>query len=356
LKSNRVQIVLRNEAGEEIDYTIKSHDHELGLDWITALEQIIRLGLPLDKVFCFLGFPTSPRNIEYLCNRLNEAIYTINAYNWKQHGLPRYVIEEYFTPDAVRFGTEYPADDTYEETLHLQLKHEVLNRIHNHFERLQGTVEAESPYHHCATPAMRKAIGVLNTTCHEIESLLLSQRKLALSPEWVRPSQITTFIRAPRYELKKSHRHLFKKNGYDREFGGVYMHWAQIGKTLFEVFNDENAPDITATTCEAITHLKYYSGEFDIEWGRTLNRNTYPWHDQKLNEFDLWIRKCGFDPDNEDLSLGYLPIGQVEIESSFGTTDPYEVWKILGNHLNIHSINCNGLKRVYDYTWRDQDV
>ena len=134
------------------------------------------------------------------------------------------------------------------------------------------------------------------------------------------------------------------------------MHWAQIGKTLFEVFRDEHAPDIDATTCEAITHLKYYSGEFDIEWGKTLTRKTFDWHDQQLAEFDVWLRQCGFDPDNQDLSLGYLPIGQVELESSFGTSDPQEVWKILEQYLDVHVINCNGAKRVYDYTWRDQDV
>ena len=45
------------------------------------------------------------------------------------------------------------------------------------------------------------------------------------------------------------------------------MHWCQIGKTLMEVYRDEGAPVLTDTVCEAITHLKYYSGEFDVEWG-----------------------------------------------------------------------------------------
>ena len=354
--SDRIQLILRNENGSEIDYTICAHDHELGADWIQALEQIIRLGLPLNKTFCFLGFPNTPRDLDYLCSKLNKAIYTINTYDWQQHGLAEYEIEEHFSPDAVRFGPEYPGGSDYGTSRHLGLKHEILNRLHNHFEKLQGTVEKESNYHRAANPVLRKAIGVLNTTCHEIESLVLSQRKQALLPEWVRPSQINTFIRAPRHDLKTSHRQLFKQNGYDKVFGGVYMHWAQIGKTLFEVFRDEHAPDIDATTCEAITHLKYYSGEFDIEWGKTLTRKTFDWHDQQLAEFDVWLRQCGFDPDNQDLSLGYLPIGQVELESSFGTSDPQEVWKILEQYLDVHVINCNGAKRVYDYTWRDQDV
>jgi hypothetical protein len=62
----------------------------------------------------------------------------------------------------------------------------------------------------------------------------------------------------------------FVTNGYDRQFGHVYMHWAQIGKTLFEVWRDEGAPDLTDTVCKAINSLEYYSGEFDIEWGKDV--------------------------------------------------------------------------------------
>lgn len=352
----QLQIVLRSPSGQTIDYKITAHDHELAHDWIAALEQILRYGLPLNKTFCFLGFPNSQRNLNFLCHKINQAIFAINTYDWTQHGLPQYEIEEYFSPDAVRFGPEYPVLGEYDQNSHLKLKHGILNQLHNHFEVLQGTVDCESDYHRHATAGLRRAIGVLNTSCHEIESLVLSQRKLALMPEWVRPSQINTFVRAPRLDLKPSHRELFRQNGYNKVFGGVYMHWAQIGKTLFEVFRDEHGPELDATTCQAITHLQYYSGEFDIEWGKTITRGSYTWHDQQLDAFDAWLRKSGFDPDDANLSLGYLPIGQVELEASFGTTDMYNIWEILEQYLDVYMINSNGIKRVYDYTWRDQDV
>jgi hypothetical protein len=134
------------------------------------------------------------------------------------------------------------------------------------------------------------------------------------------------------------------------------MHWAQIGKTLFEVFRDENSPDLDATTCEAINHLKYYSGEFDIEWGHDLVQGQYYWHDDQLKEFHAWLNKNNFDPADENLCLGYAPIGQVEILKSFGTTDPAAVWEILQQHMDIHAIELRGIRRTYEYTWRDQDV
>jgi hypothetical protein len=54
-----------------------------------------------------------------------------------------------------------------------------------------------------------------------------------------RPSQITTFLNAPRYDLTEEDFELFKQNRYNRELGGVYLHWSQMGKTLYEVFRDE---------------------------------------------------------------------------------------------------------------------
>jgi len=353
-----IKIVLKNiDNGSELDYTIRPQDHLLAHDWQVALDEILEQQLVLEKTFCFLGFPNTPRDLDYLCGRLNSSIHKINTYDWKKHSLDPYRIEDYFTPDTVRFGREYYSQDQTElDMIYHDLKHEPLNRLHNHFERLQGTVESPSPYFLAAPAHIRSAIGVLNTVCHEIESLVLSQRKHILLPEWTRPSQITAFHGAARYELKDEHRQGFLTNGYDRKFGTVYMHWAQIGKTLFEVFRDEHAPGITATTCEAITHLKYYSGEFDIEWGRDVTRGTYVWHDRQMTEFYQWLERCGFDRRDPALSLGYLPIAQVDLKHSFGTDVPESIWSMLGDHLNIHRIETARRSMTYPYTWRDQDV
>ena len=57
-----------------------------------------------------------------------------------------------------------------------------------------------------------------------------------------------------------------------------------------------------------------------------------------------------YDP---KLSLGYLPIGQVDLQNSFGTVDAQEIWKILGDHLNIQAIEVDGIRQEYDYCWSD---
>jgi hypothetical protein len=169
----------------------------------------------------------------------------------------------------------------------------------------------------------------------------------------MRPSQITTFLNAPRYDLNEQHRQGFLTNGYDRQFGHVYMHWAQIGKTLYEVYRDENAPRLDDTVCSSITHLKYYSGEFDIEWGRSVVAGENEWYDRDMTNFKQWLLDNDIDPNDLNNSLGYLPLGHVDLAASFGTEDPEQAWKILSQHLDIYSISVNGVTGVYDYCWSD---
>jgi len=348
-----VKIVLRNyKTQETIDYNIIPCDNQLARDWIAALEQdVLQKQLHLDKNFCFHGFPHTQRTLEYLCSELNKHIFTIN-----QSTLD-YMIEEWFAPNVVRFGDEYPigrmADDPVNKGL--QTKHDIMNVLHNHFEILEGTVENPSEYTKHATVEVRYAIRQLNLLCHEIESLCMSQRHDRLNPFWTRPSQITQFNRAPRHLLTDEHRQGFIENSYDRVLGGVYMHWCQIGKTLMEVFRDEHAPKLTDTVCEAITHLQYYSGEFDIEWANDVTRTSAPWHKTEIDDFNAWLYENNFDPQDTSLSSGHLLIGQVDLLNSFETTNAQDIWKQMGDYLDIYKIECGTSSATYDYHWSDSD-
>lgn len=334
----KVKVVLRNplRKHQQIDYTIVAEDSLLARDWLIALKSLLKNRRQLEKNFCFLGFPYTARDLRFLSNELQSNINVINNF------FDDYKIEESYKHKLLRQG--------------LDPNQSLLNKLHNHFERLQGTVENLSDYYRRADHDTKYAIRQLNLICHEMESLMLSQRKLIRDPEWVRPSQITTWLQADRYLLKDEHRQGFLDNGFDREFGGVYMHWTQIGKTLFEVWRDENAPKLDSTVCEAITHLKYYSGEFDIDWGRSCGyKQGHDWHDQDIDKFTEWLVANNLDPEDTQLSLGYLKLGQVDLMGSFGTTDPRTIWKILGDHLDIYRIEYGWTKQTYDYCWNDKN-
>jgi hypothetical protein len=351
-----VKVVLRNPLSKHdfLDYNIQPVDSQLAKDWLVTLKKLLYEKKLLEKNFCFLGFPKTARNLTYLCNELNHAVYRINMFNtskiWQKAGLESYIIEDYFTPDVVRYGDEYPID---EKDRGLYLKQSVMNRLHNHFEILQGSVNGLSQYYILADYETKYAIRQLNNLCHEIESLVLSQRKQLTDPEWVRPSQITTFLHADRYKLTNEHRKGFS-NGYDRKFGHVYMHWAQIGKTLFEVFRDENASQLSDATCAAITHLEFYSGEFDVEWGNSVVYGTNrPWHDNLIDNFNNWLETNNLDPTDLSLSLGHLPIGEINVTKSFGTNNEIKIRNILSNYLDIYKIEIDDITATFDYCWTD---
>lgn len=365
---SKVKVVLRNyQTNQKLDYTIVPYEHELADKWIVALKELLVHGNILEKNYCWHGWPNSPRTLEYLCEDLNRHIQTINMPHvqntWIDAGLEPYIIEEHFTPDAVRFPNVYAKGMTeelyakgYKEelALSLALKHGIMNRLHNHFEILQGTVEQLSPYYKHADNNAKWAIRQLNNICHELESLCLSQRKYAFDKEWIRSSQITTWLSAPRYNLTTTDRELFNINRFDRTFGGVYMHWCQIGKTLYEVFRDEDAPRIDKATCDAITELQYYSGEFDIEWGRSVTRKDQ-WHIDHIDLFELWLRVNGYTPDYAALSLGYLPLGQIDLQGSFGTTNFHAIIDRMGEYLDIYKIEVDDISATYDYHWSEWD-
>lgn len=336
--NNIVTVTLRNplDYTDLLQYHIKPNATAMAQDWIRALEQLLASGKPVEKNYCFLGFPDTARTLTFCCSEMTRAIAQINA-----SGLD-YSIAELVTVDTV-LAQDWAAAGP---------NHELFNQIHRHFEQLQGTVDHMSPYYTAADAETRYAIRQLNLLCHEMESLILSQRKARLAPAWVRPSQITTWLGAERYALTDLHRQGFLSNSYDRRLGGVYMHWTQIGKTLFEVFRDESAPDLTDSVCSAITHLQWYSGEFDVEWGRDVT-DAQPWHAAEQTAFESWLRHNGLDPKDTALGLGYLELGQVDLLGSFGTEEPEKIWAALATHLDIVSVEVNGVRAEYPGCWTD---
>ena len=174
----------------------------------------------------------------------------------------------------------------------------------------------------------------------------------------MRPSQIITFLNAPRRNLHDEDFELFKENRYDRELGGVYLHWSQVGKTLFEVFRDEGAPKMTEALCSEINHQKYYSGEFDIEWGETITEDNYSFKKDEMDLFRKWLKENNYDWNDPRLSLGYIKIGQVDLARSFGEGKTFkQIYAKMSDNLNIKKIkNMNSsVECEYPYNLDSDD-
>ena len=340
-------------------YYFQIYDTPLGNRWLLALKDNLKKKRILEKNFCFLGFPDSRRNLQFLVQELNKNIAIINAFNFT----PPYAKIHPFSVDDFQYSSSLPIGPSVNgdksKTPGKRLKHDACNRLHRYFEELQGTAWRLSELYKQADPEAKYAIRQLNNICHEIESWVQADRKNTYEPEWMRPSQITTFLNAPRYDLQDEDFELFKENRYDRELGGVYLHWSQIGKTLYEVFRDEHAPKMTEALCSEINHQKYYSGEFDVEWGKTITGQKHDFKKKEMDEYRTWLQQNGYNWEDPKLALGYIKIGQVDLQRTFGTdASIHDIHKVMSENLNITSIRTifgPTAEADYPYTLESED-
>ena len=344
---------------DNISYVINVYDTPLGVRWLKALEENLKQAKLLEKNFCFLGFAGNKRNLNYLVEQVNKSVDQINSFDFDPH----YEKLEKFTPQDFQYSADLPIG-SFEKNDEknfpgLLLKHEACNQLHRYFEELQGTAWSLSPFYKQADHQTKYAIRQLNNLCHEIESWVKAYRMSVGNPDWIRSAQITTFLNAKRYDLHEEDFELFKKNRYDRQLGGVYLHWSQIGKTLREVYNDEDAPVLTDAVCSEINHQRFYSGEFDVEWGRTVTVKQYDWYEKEISDFKEWIESNGYDWNDPKLALGYAKLGQIDIEGTFGVgATSRDVYKILLDNLNItgiHIISDTTTYCKYPYTLDDDN-
>ena len=335
-------------------YYIQTYDTPLGHRWLEALRDNLKQKRVLEKNFCFLGFADSKRDLPHLVRELNKSVEQINSFTFN----PAYDNIHPFVADDFQYSaslkTGLCADGDEMSKPGLRLKHDACNLLHRHFEELQGTAWQLSAFYKQADKETKYAIRQLNNICHEIESWVIAFRKKMIDPDWIRPSQITTFLNAPRYDLLDIDYELFNQNRYSRELGGVYLHWSQIGKTLYEVFRDEGGVKMDEATCSEINHQKYYSGEFDIEWGQTITENTHDFKKNEMNKFRIWLSNNGYDWEDPKLALGYIKIGQVDLQRTFGASATFkEIYETMSDNLNITNIKTMSNRTIeceYPYT------
>ena len=335
---DQITITLRSSrTGSTLPVYIDVDNNSLSQRWLAALKDLIQNEYHLEKNYCWLGWTESDRTAEYICGEINRSINAVNQANLGyQIQCADYDVATVIQPD-------------------LDVNHERMNWLHRYFEDLQGVSGAMSPYYTAADDATRWHIRQLNLLCHELESLVLSMRKVVQAPEWRRPSQLMCWLRAPRFELEPEDYELFGIETINRQLGGVYVGVNKaVGKAHWEVFCDEGRDsrlsELTTTSLRAQTQA---AGDFDIEWAR--DPGAYPWQQKKLAEFRDWLTANGFDPDDKSLTIGHPKVAQVNLLKSFGTTDHEKIWAQLAQHLDVYKIQVGNLEATYTYNWSDPD-
>ena len=313
----KIELVFRNPLtkSDQISIYITPYDIPISKKWLAALKAALKEGLRLEKNFLSHGFPYSPRNLEFLCAEMNKNIAAVNEFSRKGRWKKPYLIEERYVAAEIQRNP--------------QMFQDLSNKIHHHFELLQGRVWDISPYYLEADDSTKFAIRRLNLICHELENLLVSLDLVSKGrDENVGPITIFSYVEGPRYDLEEEdYRHFSLHRG----FGLVNMHYCQIGKTHWEAYQhgDHHVFD------ENISGLRYYTGEFNVFWG---NGGGPEYWERVRPDFQRWLVHKGKDPLDKKLALGWLYLGEVNRTENFGRSSIPEIHRLMGKYLDLFKV------------------
>lgn len=252
-------LTLNNELDIEFDLI------DNGISQLWAQE--IANDYPLYETERFYGWPNSVKNIDYYINELNDCI----------DKLP-YDIKKI---------------DSYNQ--------EYLNYLHRYFETLRGPIDVGTITYNNSTETEKSIIDRFNILIHETEHYLRHSDN---------PELVCTYSNRPRILLSEDHYDLFT---FKWEYGTVYINYCEVGKTILDVFKDNDE------LVENVKPLEYYSSDFMIKFGLTTLESVYQYRLKQINKF---IKEKNFNFKHN--SLGYIPVARLSKHVSIDTISKHQ--------------------------------
>lgn len=305
-----IELGFRNTQNSIKYVNIKPDSTELANVWLSQLDYLLATHNRklFQKNFSLLGFHNEYRTVYHMCNDLDRSIATINYYS------KDYKITEDFSPLRERHNQE------------------LLNVLHHHFEVTQGQLWNPGSVLANANGETRLAICYLNHCCHELEAWYETEK---IKDEGYANGYFYYNLLGvtERIELDPKFKGQFVK---DIEDGLVYLHYAQTGKTWYEAYLDND--DVVGSA--GISEHRVISGEFNCYFGTGYQLPT----DDK---FGAWLESKGVDPKDEQLALGYAPVGRIQ-------NLPYdEAQDFFKEYTDFYSIQFNNKRIEYDFRHTD---
>lgn len=328
--SKVVVITLQNplDEADTFDMTFDVCQNEISNAWFEKVVECLNQKLRLEKNFCWLGMPDPVRNVEFLRDKLEECVDKINTYSVKNPDWGYYIKREWNDASS----------------------HEALNILHHHFELLMGQVWDVSVYMLTADDDTKYQIRQLNNLVHELQS-----RKTA---NVFGGQTVASYLNVERELFKDEYYDYFDIN---RDFGDIFLHYTQTGKTPIEAFQDEDDHVFDNN----INALRYLSGEYNIWWSSSLtpekidliknalrdwlnNRNLIV---EEAEDFSYYV-----DSDGNKQGIGWINVAK--LRNPYDTDQEFR--ENILNKLNIYKMVAydSGIKlaeHVWDYKWSDPD-
>lgn len=302
-----IKLGFRNKENEIKYVNIEINDSILANIWKQQLEHLLSTHREkiFQKNFSLLGFHNNDRTRDSICDDLDRSVAVIN--NKGNYSI---------TEDFSSLRTEY--------------NQELLNVLHHHFEVTQGQLWNPGSVLANADGETRLAVCLLNHCCHELEAWYDTEKQDSNGYFYYNLLGVTDRIEIP----------LEEKANFTRTMtdGMVYLHYAQTGKTWYEAYLDGD--DVVEDA--GISEHRVITGEFNCYFG---NGFELPMD----NNFTQWLEARGIDPQDEQLALGFAPVGNII------DLNGKEAKQFFAEYTDFYSIEYNNIKVEYNYRHDDNE-
>lgn len=209
-------------GADTLDLVFEIENTALASLWLERMS--LRHQWPMDNPDRFYGFNDIQSERERAIEMMTHSINTINAY--------RPIIDRY---------------------LHDIADQDTLNYLHNIFEKYHGGLdEQDHEFWNEAPDSVKKALADLNIHVHRCESLRGNK---------LRPRMVCTWYGMPK-TLTLSHTTKQQFGSSGSVFGGVYLNYAEIGKTAQDMANDDDH----YMADEMFRPFEHYTADFRVDF------------------------------------------------------------------------------------------
>jgi hypothetical protein len=243
------KLILTN-GFEDIELTFKVRDTEIAKKWYEQLSK-------------------------------NYDLFEVDRFtNWGDHNL----VEE--INKIITIINNY--DNIIDRNLSLNFNQLDLNYLHKFFEDLRGDVTEGTLWFNNAPKSIKNAVEKFNVLIHKLEANTRTTNH---------PTVVVTFKNRPILDLNE---YDFKHFTYRWTKGTVYINYCQVGKTVLDVFKDNDKIAV------GVRPQKFYSADFMVKFGPTTPYIFYLIRKAYINVW-LLFQKFKFKNPN----LGMIPVADI---------------------------------------------
>jgi hypothetical protein len=166
-----------------------------------------------------------------------------------------------------------------------------MNYLHKYFEIMRGNEDTPELFFANAPPKVKFYIERFNILIHKIESFKSGNKKIVIRANNIKKDSLLS--------------NDYLKFETSMKFGTAYIHYPHVGKTLYDVFKDED--NIVGE--HNIVPLSKYNADTTIYFSDTDYKVTefFSWFDRNSN----WLNSLGFYKNDPKISLGDIPVADL---------------------------------------------